>query len=241
MHLILTGATGLVGSSVLHNMLAQESISRISILSRRPVAMAEGHDKAKVIIHKDFNTYDKALLEELKDAHGCVWAQGVSQNDVNKQQYIEITHDYPLAAAKAFATLHPDRPFTFVYVSGEGVTQTPGMFTQLYGRVKGQAESALVDLGKQNPMFKAFNVRPAVVDPANHPEIHPFIPNQAAFKRWVTSGVGAVYQSMHTPTQPMGRIMTELAMSQGEPLEGSDMGMGGRMVPNVALRRMAGL
>lgn len=85
MHLILTGATGLVGASVLHNMLAQESISRISILSRRPVKMAEGHVKAKVIIHTDFKVYDKALLDELKDAQGCVWALGVSQNDVSKE------------------------------------------------------------------------------------------------------------------------------------------------------------
>lgn len=85
MHLILTGATGLVGSAVLDNMLAQETISRITILSRGDVKMAEGHDKAKVIIHKDFKTYDKALLEDLKDAQGCVWALGVSQNDVDKE------------------------------------------------------------------------------------------------------------------------------------------------------------
>ena len=84
MHLILTGATGLVGAAVLENMLAQESINRISILSRRPVKMAEGHDKAKVIIHKDFKNFDDALLEQLKDAQGCVWALGVSQNAVNK-------------------------------------------------------------------------------------------------------------------------------------------------------------
>lgn len=72
MHLILTGATGLVGAAVLDNMLAQQSISRISILSRRPVAMAEGHDKAKVIIHNDFGVYSEALLDELRDAKGCV-------------------------------------------------------------------------------------------------------------------------------------------------------------------------
>jgi uncharacterized protein YbjT (DUF2867 family) len=88
MHLILTGATGLVGASVLHQMLVHEGISRISILSRRPVAMAEGHDKAKVIIHNDYKTYEKALLEELKDAQGCVWAQGTSQNSVTKEYVV---------------------------------------------------------------------------------------------------------------------------------------------------------
>lgn len=84
-HLILTGATGLVGSGVLHHMLTNESVSRISILSRRPVKMAEGHDKAKVIIHKDFKQYDQALLDELKDAQGCVFALGISQNEVTKE------------------------------------------------------------------------------------------------------------------------------------------------------------
>lgn len=88
MHLILTGATGLVGAAVLHNMLEQQAISRISILSRRPVKMAEGHDKAKVIIYKDYKNYDKALLEELKDANGVVWALGVSQNAVDKEYVI---------------------------------------------------------------------------------------------------------------------------------------------------------
>lgn len=99
MHLILTGATGLVGAAVLDNMLAQESISRISILSRRPVKMAEGHDKARVIIHKDFQTYDKALLDELRDAQGCVWALGVSQNDVNKE-YARLSAPPQYALAK---------------------------------------------------------------------------------------------------------------------------------------------
>ncbi|RMZ73911.1 nucleoside-diphosphate-sugar epimerase [Pyrenophora seminiperda CCB06] len=241
MHLILTGATGLCGASVLHNMLGQESISRISILSRRPVKMAEGHEKVKVILHKDFLKYDQALLDELNDAHGCVWALGVSQNDVNKEKYFEITHDYPLAAARAFSTLHPESPFTFVYVSGEGATQTPGPFTFLYGRVKGQIESALLDFGKQNTMFKVFNVRPAGVDEGQHPEIHPFIPKQPFFKKALLVPMRPLFQSFLTPTREMGKIMTELAMSKGEPLEGKDVSMGGRTVPNVAIRRLAGL
>ena len=66
MHLILTGATGLVGAGVLHQMLANNAVTKISILSRRPVAQAEGHDKVKVYIHKDFDSYPRELLEQLK-------------------------------------------------------------------------------------------------------------------------------------------------------------------------------
>lgn len=241
MHVILTGATGLIGAGVLHQMLNTESISRISILSRRPVAMAEGHeDKVKVIIHKDFLNYDAALLEQLKDAQGVVWSLGVSQNAVNKEEYFEITHNYTLAAAKAFSTLHPSTPFTFVHVSGEGATQTPGMFTPIFGKVKGQTEQSLFDLGKQTPNFKVYNVRPAVVDWRAHPEIHPFLPQLPAYRKFGMP-VFSLYKSFHTPTRELGRVLTELAMSEGQPVEGADTGMEGRLLSNVVLRRLAGL
>lgn len=83
MHLILTGATGLVGAGVLHQMLVNSAVTKISILSRRPVAFAEGKDKVRVYIHKDFHSYPKEILDELRGAKGCVWALGVSQNDVD--------------------------------------------------------------------------------------------------------------------------------------------------------------
>jgi uncharacterized protein YbjT (DUF2867 family) len=84
MHVILTGATGLVGSGVLDAMIKTADISKISILSRRPVPMAdEAKDpRVNVIIHKDFEKYDSALLEQLKGAQGCVWALGISQTQV---------------------------------------------------------------------------------------------------------------------------------------------------------------
>ncbi|KAF2013626.1 hypothetical protein BU24DRAFT_424625 [Aaosphaeria arxii CBS 175.79] len=242
MHLILTGATGLVGAGTLEVMLKTEAITRISILSRRPVAMVEGHeDKAKVIIHKDYKSYPTELLEQLKDAQGVVWAQGVSQNDVNKEEYFQITHDYPLAAAKAFSTLHPESPFTFVYVSGEGATQSPGITTPIFGRVKGQIEQALFDLGKQTPNLNVYNARPGAVDWRHHPEIHKFMPHQALYKKMLLAPIDAVYKSMMTPTRSLGKVLTELAMSQGKPLKGKDLQMEGRLLPNVAIRRLAGL
>lgn len=151
------------------------------------------------------------------------------------RQYVEITHDYAMAAARAFSTMHPDSPFTFVHVSGEGATQAPGTFTPLYGRVKGQVESELLDLGKSKPMFRVYNVRPGGVDWTKHTAIHPFIPPQAAWKKAMIAPMNLVYKAMMTPTKEMGAVMTELAMSRGERLEGKDIGMEGRLVSNVAL------
>jgi uncharacterized protein YbjT (DUF2867 family) len=85
MHLVLTGATGLVGSGVLQYMISTPSVSRVSVLSRRPVPQAEGHEKVKVIIHKDFSSYPSEILSQLKDVDGVVWAQGISVTQVTKE------------------------------------------------------------------------------------------------------------------------------------------------------------
>ncbi len=86
MHLILTGATGLVGSACLHAMLTTKAVTTVTILSRRPVPQAEGQAKVQVILHTDFNEYPSEVLEKLKGAEGCVWALGVSQNDVPNKE-----------------------------------------------------------------------------------------------------------------------------------------------------------
>jgi len=91
MHLVLTGATGLIGSAVLQQMIVTPSVSKVSVLSRRPVAQAEGHEKVKVIIHKDFTSYSPELLGQLKDVDGVVWAQGISSTLVSKP-YGPLSH-----------------------------------------------------------------------------------------------------------------------------------------------------
>lgn len=87
MHIILTGATGLVGAGTLDAMIKMKDITKISILSRRPVKMAEDvkDPRINVIIHKDFEKYDSELLSQLKGASGCVWALGISQTQVGKE------------------------------------------------------------------------------------------------------------------------------------------------------------
>lgn len=85
MHLVLTGATGTVGSAVLKHCLADPAVTRLSILSRRPVPQIDGHPKATTIIHSDFTSYPPHVLSQLKGAHGCIWALGISQTQVTKE------------------------------------------------------------------------------------------------------------------------------------------------------------
>lgn len=80
MHVILTRATDLVGSSVLKVIIKNKQISKISDLGRRPVPMAADAKETRIhfILHRDFANYDANLLEKLEEAQGCMWALGVS-------------------------------------------------------------------------------------------------------------------------------------------------------------------
>ena len=84
-HLILTGCTGTAGAAVLARCIASPTIARISVLSRRPVKQAEGVEKARVVIHKDFTSYPPDLLHDLQGASGCIWALGVATGQVSSR------------------------------------------------------------------------------------------------------------------------------------------------------------
>ncbi|KAF7302737.1 ARM repeat-containing protein [Mycena chlorophos] len=160
MHIILTGATGLVGSQALRTCLSNPSVTKLSILSRREFALPteEGLDteKAVIIVHKDYDTYPPALLEQLQGAHGCIWAQGISQTKVSRADYLRITYDFPMAAAKAFGGLA--EKFNFVYVSGEGADPEEKS-SILFAKTKGKTEKDLRALPSEYPALRIFNTK----------------------------------------------------------------------------------
>ena len=87
MRLILTGATGMVGSAALNHVLSLPpgQVSHLYILSRKSVPIAEDRPDVTVIEHKNSNEYSLELLEKLKGADGCIWALGISQTQVSKE------------------------------------------------------------------------------------------------------------------------------------------------------------
>lgn len=248
MHIILTGASGLVGSSVLSHLLSlpASTVSQITILARKPVAMAEGHARVRTIIHKDFTSYPPDLVADLKGAHGLVWALGVSQNEVGKEDYVKITKDYPLAAAVALKDMNGDKGINFVYVSGEGATLKPGMFTPIFGRVKGETEKELFAIGQDHPNFRAYLARPGGVDPAGHIDV---LKQAGGRKSGMLKATEAVlltmlkggFKNMHSPTRELGQALAELAMGDGQALVGLGIEGEGRTITNIGLRRLAGI
>ncbi|KAJ7492289.1 hypothetical protein FB451DRAFT_1217741 [Mycena latifolia] len=239
MHIILTGATGSVGAPVLRQCLASPAITRLSILSRREFTLPTVGDtqKAQIIIHEDYASYPSKVTDLLKGANGCIWAQGISQTEVSKAEYVRITHDYPLAAAQAFSTLSETGKFNFVYVSGEGADPTEKTFTY-FGKIKGRTEAALRALPSTSPQgtLCVFNVRPGFVDP----------PRPGGLSKRVMLGiVGPLLRlipSQVSPSDVLAKVLVDLATGDGEPVPpGIGIEDEGRTVRCVGVRRLGGL
>lgn len=269
----------MVGTTVLDAMLKTTDISKISILSRRPVQLAEDakDPRVNVIIHKDFSSYSPEVLSQLQDADGCVWALGISQTQVNKEyvphpslyypcwlwtdqsesnrDYITITKTYPLAFASAFqpALKATNKPINFVYVSGQGATFQPGLFTPIFGKTKGETELALADVRKKNPLFRASTVRPGFIDWLDQDKsVTKYMPPLGLARTGLGHALHPVFKfgmrGNWSPTEPLGGFLTGLAMGkwneglktlkgdEGQVLEG-----GFPVVENNFFRRAMGL
>lgn len=238
-HIILTGATGSAGSAILAYALQSPSVSRVSILSRRAVQLAENQPKAQVIIHEDFGSYPRDVLEQLKGATGCIWALGISSRGMTEADYSKITLDYPVAAGKAFSTLGDK--MNFVYLSGEGA-QTSENSSMMYGRVKGRAENALLALPKDHASLSIYNIRPGTINP----EGNYLAGRQPTTHDKLSTFVGGVFEKvwkgMVIPTNKLAKACVDLAISDGKPIPGGDgVESGGRVLRNTALRRLGGL
>jgi len=129
---------------------------------------------------------------------------------------------------------------------GEGATTDPGILTPMFGKVKGEAEQALLELSKTTLSFKPYSLRPGGVDPTHHPEIQPFIPSNGSFMAKTAQAVlmpvlRAVSRNMISPTKELGQVLVDLAISDGKPLQGQGILGEGRTISNVGMRRLAGL
>jgi uncharacterized protein YbjT (DUF2867 family) len=156
MKVIIFGATGLIGSECVRQAIEDEDIELITAITRRPVDKDIISDKLNVVIHTDFLDYN-ALLHLFESHQICIWAIGVSQNAVNESKYIQITHDYTLAAAKAISSVNPD--MRFIFVSGMGADSSEES-RFLFGRIKGKTEN---DLIKECDLKETYTLRPAFV------------------------------------------------------------------------------
>ncbi len=152
MKLLLTGATGFAGGEVLRQALADPAITQLTLLTRRKTGLS--HPKLGEVLVDDFLDYSRL---DFSDYAACIWCLGVSQTQVGKDEYVRITLDYTLAAARAMYAANPHLRFCFL--SGRGADPTEQRST-LFARIKGRTERELAQLQRPLFVFRPGYIRP---------------------------------------------------------------------------------
>ena len=135
MKIVVLGATGSAGGSVLRVCLAASHVTEVRAIVRRPLDLS--HPKLREFTHGNFEDFT-AAAEAFAGLDACFYCLGKSVRQVSGEaEYRTITHDYALAAARALRQQSPAAAFHFI--SGAG-TALDSRF--MWARVKAETERA---------------------------------------------------------------------------------------------------
>src|SRR5687768_13537339 len=105
MKVLVFGATGAAGGSVLRACLDAPVVTEARAVVRRPLERT--HAKLRTIIHRDFLDY-APVAESFDGIDACLWCLGISVRQVSGEaEYRTITHDYAMAAARMLCERSP--------------------------------------------------------------------------------------------------------------------------------------
>jgi uncharacterized protein YbjT (DUF2867 family) len=155
MKVLIYGASGMVGSGVLRECLADPSIADVVTIGRSPAGGS--HPKLREWVRSDLLDYAD-LESRLWAFDACFFCLGVSSAGLGEDAYRRATFDITLAAARALVCANA--AMTFIYVSGAG-TDSRGAGRSMWARIKGETENALLAL----PFKAAFMLRPGLIQP----------------------------------------------------------------------------
>jgi len=150
MKVVLFGATGMVGSGVLHECLLDRDVDSVLAVGRQPPAVSDG--KLRVLIRPDM--FGVGVNEnDFAGYDACFFCLGVSSVGKSEAEYTHLTYDLTMRWAQLLARANP--AMRFLYVSGMG---TGGK--AMWARVKGRTENDLLALFPEAVMIRLGALRP---------------------------------------------------------------------------------
>ena len=158
---IILGGTGMVGTEVVHQCLANNDLQKVVAVGRRPLAIE--HPKLLDVKHENFLDFS-ALEEDLADADVCFYCLGVYQNRVSKDKFWVVTVDYLDAFLSSLERVN--KKIIFCLFSAQGADpkeRSPFRFA----KAKGRAEQHLWD----SSIEKTYVFRPGFINPGRRSTI----------------------------------------------------------------------
>ena len=135
----LVGATGLIGSYLLKELLNDPYFDTIRILIRRPVDITDPKLEKKIV---DFNDSDSLLVAvSNSDVLFCAIGSTMKKVKGDKEAYRKIDFDIPVKLARFCKMTDCEK---FILVSSAGANSKSRNF---YQRLKGETEEAVKSVG----------------------------------------------------------------------------------------------
>lgn len=152
---IITGATGMIGESVLDQCIKHDSIENILIINRRPSEIQ--NPKVKEIVLPNLSEAVN-VKNELEGYDACFFCIGVSSIGMDEAKYSELTYRLTLNFAKLLSEINPSMDFCYTSASGSDRTEKGRI---MWARVRGKTENDLLKL----PFNKVYSFRPLFLIP----------------------------------------------------------------------------
>lgn len=201
MHVVIFGASGMVGAGVLLECLEDPRVTSVLVVGRSTCGRT--HPKLTEILHTDFYDYT-AIQSRFTNLDACFFTLGTSAAGKDEATYRRQTYDLTLAAARAMVS----PGLTFCYVSGVGTDSTE-RGRMMWARVKGATENALLRM----PFKAAFMLRPGFIQPLKG------VKSKTPAYRWAYLVFGPILPLLRrvaprqiTTTVAVGRAMIALAI-----------------------------
>src|SRR5579863_10084766 len=110
-HLVIVGATGMVGGYALRYALDHPAIGRVTAIGRRTLDIS--HPKLQEVIHHDFSDCS-ALKEPLSGQDAAIFCLGAYTGAVSDAELRKVTVDHAIEFARAVHGSSPDASFSFL-------------------------------------------------------------------------------------------------------------------------------
>ncbi|REE83843.1 putative NAD(P)-binding protein [Paenibacillus taihuensis] len=140
---LVLGATGLVGSALLQQLLADPQCAAVTILVRRPLRPSPDmgtYGSKLTVLTADFDRMEEALTGVEADTVFC--ALGTTIKKAGTQEAFRVVDlEYPVRLAEWAKAHGADR---YMVVSAMGANASSSIF---YNRVKGEMEARITEIG----------------------------------------------------------------------------------------------
>ena len=210
MNILLFGASGTAGGAVLQACLTTPVVKEVRVIVRKQLSRTEPN--LWEMRHANFLDY-AGVKEAFREVDACLFCLGISVTQVSKEDFVKISHDYAIAAAKMLQAESPGAAFH--YISGAGTRAESNTF---WSKVKGQTENELMEL------VGADCWRPAFIDA----EPSASLPRMYALMRPALRLLKP-FRSLYVAGEDLGRAM----------LQATKENLRRRVIENAEIRELA--